>query len=94
MRSGFLWNYISVIMTIIIIKLSPEDICVASPFLTSAVLVDGSELASCLGRFTPWKITAGMHWIGSWVDPRPSLDVVQKRKFLSLLRFKAWLSSL
>jgi hypothetical protein len=58
----------------------------------------GSELASCPSRFTSGKVTASMHWIGSWVGPKASLDVVQKRNILSLLRFKAcspllyWLS--
>jgi hypothetical protein len=41
-------------------------------FLTSA-LTGGELSASRLGRFTP-----GTHWIGSWVDPRASLDDVEK----------------
>jgi hypothetical protein len=30
----------------------------------------------------------GTHWIGGWVDPRASLDDVQKRKFLTLPRLE------
>jgi hypothetical protein len=47
--------------------------------LTSA-LAGGEWSASRPGRFTP-----GTHWIGGWVDPRTGLDVVEKRKFLTLL---------
>jgi hypothetical protein len=47
-------------------------------FLTSA-LAGGEWSASRSGRFTP-----GTHSIGSWVDPRASLDDVVKRKFLTL----------
>jgi hypothetical protein len=34
------------------------------------------------------KESPGTHWIGSWVGPRPGLDVAQKRKFLTLLGLK------
>jgi hypothetical protein len=41
-------------------------------FLTLA-LVGGEWSASRPGCFTP-----GTHWIGSWVDPRASLDDMEK----------------
>jgi hypothetical protein len=47
--------------------------------MTSAQ-VRGEWSVSRPGRFTP-----GTHWIGDWVDPRASLDDVEKRKFLTLL---------
>jgi hypothetical protein len=39
--------------------------------------------------FTPrslylWGKPHGIHWIGDWVDPRASLDDVEKRDFLTL----------
>jgi hypothetical protein len=40
------------------------------------------------GRFTPWEKAPSTHWIGSWVDPRASLDDVEKRKFLTLPGFE------
>jgi hypothetical protein len=46
-------------------------------FLTSA-LVGGERLASRPGRFTPEERVPGTHWIGGWVDPRASLDNVEK----------------
>jgi hypothetical protein len=36
--------------------------------------------ASCPGCFTPRESAPGTHWIGGWVGPRASLDVVVKRK--------------
>jgi hypothetical protein len=47
-------------------------------FLTLA-LVGGEWSASRPCRFTP-----GTHWIGGWVDPRATLNDVEKRKFLTL----------
>jgi len=45
-------------------------------FLTSAC--GGDEwLTSRPGRFTPGKNT-GTHWIGGWMDPTASLDVLEK----------------
>jgi hypothetical protein len=32
----------------------------------------------------PGNEPPGTHWIGGWVDPRASLDDVEKRKFLTL----------
>jgi hypothetical protein len=52
-------------------------------FLTSA-LVGGEWSASRPGRFTPGERVPGTHWIGGWVDPRPGLDDVEKRTFLTL----------
>jgi hypothetical protein len=35
-------------------------------------------------NFTPWPLTTWREpWIGSWVGPRASLDVLEKRKSLS-----------
>jgi hypothetical protein len=39
----------------------------------------GERWAARPGRFTPDN-----HWIGDWVDPRAGLDIVEKRKFLTL----------
>jgi hypothetical protein len=47
-------------------------------FLTSA-LVGGEGSASRPGRFTPGEGAPGTHWIGGWVEPRNSLDDVEKR---------------
>jgi hypothetical protein len=46
-------------------------------FLTSA-LVGGEWSASRPGRFTPGKEPPGTHCIGGWVDPRTSLDDMEK----------------
>jgi hypothetical protein len=46
-------------------------------FLTSA-LAGGEWSASRPGRFNPGKRAPGTHWIGDWVDPRASLDDVEK----------------
>jgi hypothetical protein len=46
-------------------------------FLTSA-LVGGEWSASRPGRFTPEERAPGTHWIGGWVDPRASLDEIEK----------------
>jgi hypothetical protein len=51
--------------------------------LTSA-LAGGEWSASRPGRFTPDEKDPGTHWKGGWVDPRASLDDVEKRKFLTL----------
>jgi hypothetical protein len=50
-------------------------------FLTSAV-AGGEWPASPLGRFTPEEIAPGIHWIGSWVDPRAGLYDVEKTFFI------------
>jgi hypothetical protein len=44
--------------------------------------------ASPPGRFTPGERAPGTHWIGGRVDPRASLDHVEKRKFLTLQGFE------
>jgi hypothetical protein len=46
-------------------------------FLTSAV-VGGEWSASRLCRFTPGVRAPGAHWVGGWVDPRDSLDDLEK----------------
>ncbi|PNF32077.1 putative small nuclear ribonucleoprotein Sm D1 [Cryptotermes secundus] len=48
-------------------------------------LVGGEWSATHLGCFTPGEQAPGTHWIGGWVDPRASLDDLEKRKFLPLL---------
>jgi hypothetical protein len=50
--------------------------------LTSALV--GEWSASRPGRFTTGERAHGTHWTGGWVDPRASLDDVEKRKFLTL----------
>jgi hypothetical protein len=52
-------------------------------FLTSA-LVGDEWSASRPGRFTPVERAPGTHWIESLVNPRASLDNLEKRKFLTL----------
>jgi hypothetical protein len=52
-------------------------------FLTLA-LAGGEWSASHPSLFTPGEIAPGTHWIGGWVDPRASLDDMEKRKFLTL----------
>jgi hypothetical protein len=52
-------------------------------FLTS-VLAGGEWSVSRPCRFTPGERAAGTHWIRDWVDPRVSLDNVEKRRFLTL----------
>jgi hypothetical protein len=51
-------------------------------FLTLA-LNGGEWSASLPSHFTPRERAPGTHWIGSWVDPRASLDVVVRRKIPS-----------
>jgi hypothetical protein len=51
--------------------------------LTSA-LVGGEWSASRPGRFTPGERAPGTHWIGGWVDPRASMEDLEKRKFFTL----------
>jgi hypothetical protein len=52
-------------------------------FLTSA-LVEGEWSASGPCRFTTWERASGTHWIGGWMNPKASLDDVEKRKLLTL----------
>jgi hypothetical protein len=52
-------------------------------FLTSA-LVECEWSASRPGRCTPGERAPGTRWIEGWVDPRASLDDLEKRKFLTL----------
>jgi hypothetical protein len=61
--------------------------CIDPHFLHSA-LVGGEWSASGTGRFTPGERAPGTHWIGGWVDPRGSLDDLEKRKFLTLPKFE------
>jgi hypothetical protein len=48
-------------------------------YTTTLTLDDCECSTSRTGRFTP-----GTHRIGCWVDPRASLDDVEKRKYLTL----------
>jgi hypothetical protein len=52
-------------------------------FLTSA-LVGGEWSGSHPGRFTPGERAPGTHSIGGWVNPRDSLDDMEKWKLLTL----------
>jgi hypothetical protein len=52
-------------------------------FLTSA-LAGGEWSASHPGRFTPFEIVTGTHWIGGWVGPRAGLEDMEKWKLLNL----------
>jgi hypothetical protein len=48
--------------------------------LTSAL--DGGDWSSShCSHFTTGERDPGTHWIGGWVGPRASLDVLVKRKF-------------
>jgi hypothetical protein len=51
-------------------------------FLTSA-LAGGEWSVSCPGRFTPRESAPSTHWTGGWVDPRASLDDIEKKKFMT-----------
>jgi hypothetical protein len=64
-----------------------------APLLTSAL--DGCEWpVSHLCSFTPRKTAPGTYFIGGWVGPQASLDVMEKRKFfLPLLGIKPFLFS-
>jgi hypothetical protein len=50
----------------------------ADHVLLTSVLVGGEWSASRTRRFTPRERARGAHWIGSWVDPRASLDNMEK----------------
>jgi hypothetical protein len=52
------------------------------------VLVGGEWSASRPGRYTPKERAPGTHWVGGWVGPRAGLDIVEKRKFLTLQGLK------
>jgi hypothetical protein len=58
-------------------------------FLTLA-LVGGDWSASRPGRFALVERAPGTHWIGGWMDPRTSLDDVEKKKILTLPGLKLW----
>jgi len=61
-----------------------------SAFLTT--ILDGGELStSCPSHFTPRERSPNTHWIGDWVGPRASLDMVAKRK--KLLPCVCWKSN-
>jgi hypothetical protein len=55
---------------------------IAPPFLISA-LGGGEWSASHLGRFTPWKITSVIYWIGGWVGPRAVMNPGEGKKSLA-----------
>jgi hypothetical protein len=63
--------------------------CIDAHFLTSA-LVGGERWASRPCRSTPGERAPGTHGIWGWVDPRASLDVMEKRKFLTLPGLELW----
>jgi hypothetical protein len=46
----------------------------------------GEWLASRLGRFALGKRGPGILYIGDWVGPRASLDIVEKRKITAATR--------
>jgi hypothetical protein len=50
----------------------------------TSTLVGGEWSASRPGLFTPGETAPVTSWTGGWVDPRASLDDVEKRKFLTL----------
>jgi hypothetical protein len=52
-------------------------------FLTPA-LDEGKWSPSYPGHFTLRERDAGLQWTGGWVDPRSSLNAVEKRKFSCL----------
>jgi hypothetical protein len=52
--------------------------CIDPHFHTWA-LAGGDWSASLPSRFTPGERAAGTHWRGGWVDPRASLDDVEKK---------------
>jgi hypothetical protein len=52
-------------------------------FLTSALVEEEwSVLRPCL--FTPRERATCTHWIGGWVDPRGSVDDMEKRKLMTI----------
>jgi hypothetical protein len=55
--------------------------------LTSA-LAGGEWSGSRPGRFALGKEPPGTHYLEGWVDPRAGLDDMEKRKFLTSLRFQ------
>jgi hypothetical protein len=50
----------------------------------TSTLVGGEQSGSLLCRFTPEKRAPGTQWLGKLVGPRTCLDVVERRKILSL----------
>jgi hypothetical protein len=44
----------------------------------TSTLDGGQRSASRSDGFTPGDGAAGTHWIGDWVDPRASLDDMEK----------------
>jgi hypothetical protein len=52
-------------------------------FLTLA-LAGSKWSASRPSRFILRERAPGIYWIGGWVDPRASLDDMEKRKFFTL----------
>jgi hypothetical protein len=56
--------------------------------LLASVLVEGERSDSRSGSFTPEERATGAHGIGDWVGPRAGLDIVEKRKFLTLPRLE------
>jgi hypothetical protein len=44
----------------------------------------GTSQLHAPGALPPGKEPLGTHWIGGWVNLRPGLDDLEKRKFLTL----------
>jgi len=42
--------------------------------------MEGSGQLHALAALPPKERACGTHWMGGWVDPRASLDMVLKRK--------------
>jgi hypothetical protein len=53
-------------------------------WMSRSALVGSVWSASISSRFAPGERAAGTHWTGGWVDPRASLDDVEKGKFWTL----------
>jgi hypothetical protein len=65
-----------------------EGVDVKIHFFFTSALAGGDWSASRPGRFTAGERGPGTHWIGGWMDPRASLDDVEKRQFLTLLELE------
>jgi len=44
-----------------------------------SALERGEWSAPCPGHLTPREIAPGTHWIGDWVGPRDSLNMVENK---------------
>jgi hypothetical protein len=55
-----------------------EELKYNSILLTSALMEASGQLQARPAY--PWKRTKGAYWIGEWMDPRASMDAVERRK--------------